>query len=267
MRSMRIVTTLAVLTVPLQGCRLPLIEGPEIQSPPSNFQRQPDNYPPRRVFPELPVIHHTGWVHADMDGVSVIYIDGHAGALSMDQVIVAREEALASEGDPDVVYGSIEPLTIDGREAWGWYRSIQSSQRGLEEVTYTAVVPYDTITYALLFTSTEPTLKRASPDTLRVIVTSFAVGRTTFNMPLIVFVLGAVLFSAAMLRSRRKARADRLRSINLVTIKKDDDAEADGERPSSPPEAAAHPRGPAPRAGPVPPPVPDPNPPDPSAGS
>jgi len=185
--------------------------------------------------------------------------------------MVAQEEARAAEADPDAVYGGLERLTIDGREAWGWYRTIQSVRRGLEEVTYTAVVPYDTISYALVFTSSEPTLKRASPDTLRAIVTSFAIGRTTFNVPLIAVVLGAMLLSAAILRTKRRERADRLRSINLVTIKKDEDEEEGageaGARADTPPPAdAVHPRGPAPRAGPVPPTAPAPDPPDPSAG-
>ncbi len=280
MRRITIVIALATLTGTLTACQLPRFEGAEIQSPPANFQRQADNFPQRRVFPDLSVSHHAGWVHTDMDGVSIIYIDGHPGTLTMEAIMVAREEAQAAESDPDAVYGSLETLTIDGRRAWGWYRTIQSPSRGLEEVTYTAVVPYDTISYALQFTSTEATLKRASPDTLRAIVTSFAIGRTTYNVPLIALLLGAMLFATATFRTKRKEREARLRSINLVTIKKDEEKkEADEGKATAaagagmstataaPPADALHPQGPTPRAGPVPPPLPDPDPRDPSAGS
>lgn len=227
MRSHRVATALAVAVLSTTACQLPRFEGPEIQSPPANFQRQSDNYPPRRVFPEQPVSLHSGWVHTDIAGVSVIYIDGHPGVLGMEEILAAREEAIAAETDPDAVYRNVEAITVDGRDAWGWYRTVESPRRGLEQVTYTAVVPYDTVTYALQFTSSEPSLKRAAPDTLRAVLSSFGIGRTTYNVPLIAVVFGGLLLFVSVVRAKRKERADRFRSINLVTVKKDDPDEGD----------------------------------------
>ncbi|NNF13194.1 MAG: hypothetical protein HKN72_08225 [Gemmatimonadetes bacterium] len=256
MRSQRTVVALAVAVLTATACQLPRFEGPEIQEPPANFQRQADNYPPRRVFPEQPVSMHAGWVHADVAGVSIIYLDEHPTVLDMDEIMAAREAAQAAETDPDAVYRNVEALTIDGRDAWGWYRTIESPRRGLEQVTYTAVVPYDSVSYAIQFTSSEPSLKRAAPDTLRTILSSFGIGRTTYNLPLIAIVFGAMLLSVSVVRSKRQARADRLRSINFVTLKKDEDGSADGLAGSSgapgqgskPGESAAAKRPPTPTA-------------------
>jgi TRAP-type C4-dicarboxylate transport system permease small subunit len=89
------------------------------------------------------------------------------------------------------------------------------------------MVPYDTITYAIEFHSGEPGLKR-EPDTLRIIVASFAVGETTWNFPLIAVFVGMTLFLLNTLINRSKEKATRLQSINFVTIKKDDEDATEG---------------------------------------
>lgn len=243
MRAHRTVVALAVAVLTASACQLPRFEGPEIQDPPANFQRQPDNQPLRRVFPEQPVSRTLGWVHVDVAGVSIIYVQEHPTVLGTDDVLAAREAAQAAEIDPDAVYRNVEAITIDGRDGFGWYRTIESPQRGLEEVTYTAVVPYDSVSYALQFTSTEPSLKRASPDTLRTVLSSFGIGRTTYNLPLIAVVFGALLLSISIVQSKRKARADRLRSINLVTVKRD--KEESGDESGHPPPSPSEPRNPS----------------------
>ncbi|MDX1492570.1 MAG: hypothetical protein R3253_00745 [Longimicrobiales bacterium] len=266
-----IVFALVCLLLPTSACQVPRFPGPEIQEPPSNFQRQPDSHPQRRVFPEHEVTFHTAWVHTDLGGVSIIYVDEHPTVLGMDEILEAHQEAQAAEMDPDAIYGDPEALTIDGRDAWGWYRRVESSRRGLAEVTYTAVIPYDSVSYALVFTSGEPSLKRAAPDTLRTVLSSFGIGRTTYNLPLIAIVLGAGLLLFSVLRARSKERADRLRSINLVTVKRDEESpELEPVQPppvEPPPADAIRPSGPTPRPAPPPTPPPDPDPPDPSAGS
>lgn len=213
----------------LAGCDIPRFPGPQIQEPPPNFTRQPETSPTRRTFPDRDVSFHTAWVHTDLGGVSVIYIDGHPGVLGVEDVLAARDGAMAAEPDEDAVFGEVEALTVDGREAWGWYERIESSRRGLVEVTYRAVIPYDSVTYAIEFVSGEPTLKRASPDTLRDVISTFAIGRTTYDIPVILVVLGGIVFVASVLRSRSKQKVDRLRSINLVTIRKEEDDETGPE--------------------------------------
>lgn len=289
-----IVPILVGFLLPATACQIPRFEGPEIQSPPANFQRQPDSHPQRRVFPDTEVTFHTAWVHTDLGGVSIIYVDEHPRLMGMEDILAAHDGAQAAEMDPDATYGEPEALTIDGQDAWGWYRRVESPRRGLEEVTYTAVVPYDSVTYALHFTSGEPSLKRAAPDTLRAVLSSFGIGRTTYNVPLIAIVVGAGLLLVSVLRARSKERSDRLRSINLVTIKKDEEDAGPGgpstpgsqaggaspgspaskadapPKPSTPPPPSAdaiRPTGPTPRPAPPSTPPPEPDPPDPSAGA
>lgn len=252
------------------GCDVPRFPGPQIQHPPPGFTLQPETSSPRRTFPDRDPSFHTAWVHTSLGGVSVIYIDGHPGVLGAEEVMAARDRATTDEPDEDAVFGEVEALRVDGRNAWGWYERIESARRGLVEVRYRAVIPYDSVTYAIEFVSGEPSIKRASPDTLRDVVSTFAIGRTTYDIPVILVVLGGIVFVVAVLRSRSKEKADRLRSINLVTLRKEGDEERASEpgtsdRPRSP--DTLHARGAAPRPEPETPPPPDPTRRDPSSPS
>lgn len=223
------------LLLVLSACQMPRFEGPQVQAPPANFIIVEDNYQRHRMFSDREIGFHTAWVHSDVSGVSVIYVNGHAGTTVLDDVIAAQEAARAAAADPDTHFSGIEVVTIDGRSGWGWSERIQSDRRGLVQVAYRAVVPYDTVSYAIEFVSGEPTLKIAAPDTLRVITASFAVGRTTWNLPLIAIGAGALLLLVGMLREKAKARQSRLRSINLVQVerKEDEDEDEDAQPPRS----------------------------------
>ncbi|MDX1646192.1 MAG: hypothetical protein R3304_03515 [Longimicrobiales bacterium] len=209
MRRPRRPTPLLVALTLASACDVPRFEGPQIQDPPTGFTLQPERALPPRTFPERDVLFHTAWGHTGLSGSSVIHVDGHPGAMSRGEVMEAREDAIATAEDPDAVFDPVEALRIDGREAWGWYERVESPRRGLVEVAYRAVVPYDTLTYAIEVRSGEPTLKGAAPDTLRSVVSTFGVGRTTYNVPVILVALGAVLFVVGALRTRaRAARSD-----------------------------------------------------------
>ncbi len=210
------------------ACEIPRFEGPQIQSPPPGFLLQPEGYLQRRMFPEREIPFHTTWVRTDVSGVSVIYVNGHPGALTVDDVLTAQEGVRAHTVDPDTKFGAIEALTIDGRDAWGWEERVESTRRGLVDVAYRAVIPYDTITFAIEFISGDPNWKAVSPDSLRTIISSFAIGKTTLNLPVIGILAGAMLLAFNVLRTRARERDQRLRSINLVTIKKEQEEEEPG---------------------------------------
>lgn len=211
------------------SCQVPRFEGPQIQDPPDGFLIQDESFLVRRAFPDHELAFHTAWVHTDMSGVSVIYINGHPGQLTLEDVMDAQEGVQAAATDPDRRFGAIEPLTIDGREAWGWEERVASTRRGLVDVAYRAVIPYDTITFAIEFESGEPKWKAGSPDSLRAVVATFGIGRTTYNVPQIAMGVGAVLLLVSVLRARRKERDQRLRGINLVKIERpEEDAPDEG---------------------------------------
>lgn len=232
------VLAVSALIVTSTGCSVPRFEGPEIQSPPAGFFQQPGTSQAYRMFPDRDVAFHTAWVHTDLGGVSTIYIDGYRGTSTADDALAAIEVMRQHATDPDTKFGGIEALTIDGREAWGWEERVESVERGLVDVAYRAIVPYDTMTYTIEFASGEPSLKIAAPDTLRAIVGSFAIGRTTVNFPVLALGLGALLLLVNVLVNRRKTRARQLQTINLVQVKKEDD-ESEGETSGAGGEATA----------------------------
>ena len=82
------------------------------------------------------------------------------------------------------------------------------------------MVPYDTISYAIEFYGNDPGLKRTAPDTLRTIVTSFAVGELKWNWPLILILSGITVLMVGMAKNRTRARSLRLQSITLRQVKK-----------------------------------------------
>ncbi|MEQ1854988.1 MAG: hypothetical protein ABL963_00880 [Longimicrobiales bacterium] len=247
----------------LAGCEVPNFEGPQIQEPPQGFLLAPDSYQQRRLFPELEITFHAAWVES-IDDFSTIYIDGHPGALGFEDVVNAREQVRLLAMDPDIRFGEVEPLLVDGRDAWGWSERVESPTRGLESVAFRAVVPYDTISYAIEFYTGDPSIKRVAPDTLKAIISTFAVGRTTYNWPLIAVLAGLVLFGVSVLQSKRRERATRMKSINLVKVpKKKPDAQGG---PDAAP-AGAPPAAPSPATGAAsPPPQPSPPAPTPRGG-
>jgi hypothetical protein len=205
------------------ACEVPNFEGPQIQSPPPAFFMQPEAYQERRMLPDLEITSHDAWVETSAGFFSGIYINSHAGVLTEEDAYSAWEASVVAAGE-DVTVENLETLTIDGRDAWGWAEGLQAPVLGLAWIKYRAMVPYDTITYAIEFYGGEPGLKQM-PDTLKTIVASFAVGKTTWNLPLIAVFVGMTLFMINALMKRSKEKATRLQSINFVTIKKDEEGE------------------------------------------
>jgi hypothetical protein len=142
---------------------MPRFQGPQIQSPPANFIIVADNEHPQTLFPHRSRGFHTAWVHTDVGGTSVIYVDEYTDAVTLDEVTAAQDRMRAAATDPDTVFGGIEAITVDGRRGWGWAERIESERRGLVQVAYRAIVPYDTVSYAIEFISGEPSLS----DTLQ----------------------------------------------------------------------------------------------------
>jgi hypothetical protein len=218
----RFTAVLAGTLVSAYACQMPRFQGPQIQSPPSNFIIAPDNQHAQTLFPERSRSFQTTWVHTDLGGTSVINVDEYGGGATLDDAVAAQDRIRATATDPDTVFGGIEAITVDGRRGWGWAERVESAQRGLVQVAYRAIVPYDSVSYTIEFISGEPSLKAAAPDTLRAIVTSFAVGRTRYNLPQIAIAFGVLAVGIGMLRGRAQARRDRLRRISLVTIPKEE---------------------------------------------
>lgn len=230
----RVRWALATLLIVLAGCEIPNFKGPQIQNPSLGFLSQPDSYLPRRMFPDLEVLHHDSWVSMDFGEVSRIVINGHPGVLTRADVTSAQNAARAAAKEP-VTFGDVIQYTIDERPAWGWSERLETLENGLDWIAFHVVIPYDTITYAIELNSHSPYFKRV-PDTLVTIAHSFAVGEVTWNIPLVVFLGLCVVFLISFLRKRAERRRERLQSIRLVKFKKDDDEENDEGGESDAPE-------------------------------
>ncbi|MGD2045127.1 MAG: hypothetical protein PVJ80_07265 [Gemmatimonadota bacterium] len=215
------------------GCDMPAFEGPQLQDPPQGFLLQPDSRDRHPMFAYLQDVYHDAWVQS-VPPHSTIRINGYTGTLTVADVIVAQDSMRAHPDDPEVTFGDIEPLTIDGREAWGWEERIQTQSRGLPWVAYRVMVPYDTISYTIELETADPLLKPSAPGSLKDIISTFAVGETVYNWPLMAIGIGLLLFALHMLRERSRAKTERLQSINLVKIeKKPDEQEREpGEEPA-----------------------------------
>ncbi|HSM60268.1 MAG TPA: hypothetical protein VK849_05700, partial [Longimicrobiales bacterium] len=184
----------AWLALALAGaaCEIPDFEGPQIQRPPATFRMDPSTHQDRRMFPERDVVHHDAWVEATRGDFSGILIDGHPGRIGRDHVEAARSAAMKAALGRRAEFGEIETLTVDGRTAWGWGERWSLESGEVDFIAFRAVVPYDTISYAIDFLTGDPALE-ARPDSLRTIVASFAVGATRWNLPLVALVAGAAL--------------------------------------------------------------------------
>lgn len=213
----------------LTACDMPDYEGPQLQEPPQGFRLQPTARPGRSMFQHLPEVYRDAWVQS-IPPHSTITITGYAGALTLEDAMAAQDSGRLYAEDPEIVFGGLEPLDIDGREAWGWEERIETPTRGIPWVAYRAMVPYDTVTYAIEFSTEDPTYKSTAPASTRAMVSTFAVGETVYNWPLIILGAGLLLFAVHMLRQRSQAKAARLQSINLVQVeKKEEAAEEPGE--------------------------------------
>jgi len=220
-----------LLVLPLMGvggCRVPEFQGPQIQRPPPAFTLNSATYQDRRMFPDREIVHHDAWVEASWGNFSGIYINGHPGALTREDVEAARSESIRAAVGRAAEFGEVEGITIDGREAWGWGESWRRDDGGLDFVVFRAAVPYDTLTYAIDFLTGDPGLK-IRPDSLRTIVASFAVGRTTWSLPLLALGAGVFLLLVRVMRGRARARREATRRMTLIRVpKKPPDTLAEG---------------------------------------
>jgi hypothetical protein len=197
------------------ACDVPTFEGPQLQIRPEGFLLAEGSRPPRQLVSGSAPVFRTAWVESGADASS-IFIDGYPVVLGYEDALAARDSSRRYAHDAETSFGDVEPIRVDGRDGWGWQERVETPTRGLVWVAYRALIPYDTITYAIEVSSGNPRFKGGAPETLRAVIATFRIGRTTYNVPLIALLAGGLLFVIAFLRSKSQARARRLQSINLV---------------------------------------------------
>ncbi len=212
---------LALLT--LAGCELPNYKGPQIQEPPTGFFINPEAVLDRELFPEKEIVYRDAWVNTSWGEVSTIHITGHPGVTMRAEVHDAYQAAEAAATEP-VTFSALRDFTIDERTGWGWHERLQTPELGISWVAFRVVIPYDTITYSIELYSGDPTFKGV-PDTLAAIASTFAVGETDWNVPLLLVIAALLAFALNMARKRAQARQLQMQSIQFVKIKKEEKGE------------------------------------------
>jgi hypothetical protein len=205
------------------------------------------SYPVRQLVSGHAPTFRRAWVESGVDA-SNIFIDGYPVVLGYEDALAARDSSRRYALDPSTSFGEVEPIRVDGRNGWGWHERVETPTRGLVWVAYRALIPYDSITYAIEFSSGNPRFKGAAPESLKSVIATFGIGRTTYNVPLIALLVGGALFGVAFLRSRAQGRAKRLQSINLVKIPK---KQPPPKSAASAPPTPATPPAPAPTSEPL----------------
>lgn len=217
----------------LTACDAPRFEGPMVQALPNGFIREPTAQQDHEIFPDREAVTKDAYVvFADME-FSGIYIRKHAGGTTRQDIEDARTAAAAVEAPEGVRYGNVEEILVDGNAAWGWMEELHD-ERGLQSIEYRTVIPYaDSVTYTVEFTSAKYNWT-SRPDSMRLIATSFAIGKVEWNYPLIGMVLIGGYFLLSFMWNRVKIKNPST-NYTLGQISRPD---PEDESPGTPPDPA-----------------------------
>ena len=118
--------------------------------------------------------------------------------MTIDECETARDVQARRYGNPaSIDYGRVETVTIDGRTAFAWMETRYDENRAVRSLDYTAVIPYDTVSYAVEFTTSAA--HRLHPDSLTRVVHSWRRGETDVHWNVILIVAGVLAGLAGVL--------------------------------------------------------------------
>lgn len=192
---------LLVVGLGLAGCSTPRLEGGIVTDVPPGFGFDANATGGRNAFPERDLLYERTWARISMDDTySGITVKAYAGPLTADEAEATHRWQGERWGYAD--YSAIEPLTIDGRPAWGWLETQAKPGGPVLALTYRAMVGYDDETFLISYHSNQHEYLQEAH--LRDVVTSFEIARAKPMWGLII-VVGAVALVAGfvVLRGRR----------------------------------------------------------------
>jgi hypothetical protein len=163
------------MIVGVAGCGggRPLHKGPDVAKVPEGFIYEGHVEGGRNLFPERTRIMGRGYTTAAIadDDHSTISITQYAGPTTRQQV----EEVLSVERKVYKYskFSPIEPLTIDGHEAWAWTETQPGDRWSHGAMSCRAVISYPDASYLVEFYTSHKRFMNA--DRLRTVVASFEV--------------------------------------------------------------------------------------------
>jgi hypothetical protein len=158
---------LAVMVTCVPACSRPMREGPNLAGVPAGFHYDENMSSGRPVLPKRVQVGQSGWMSLDEPSCSITFTE-YSGTTTDAELRAAVAEAAQRYRSED--FTPVEPIRIDGREAWGWIET-QTYGGQLASVEYTAVIPYDNVTWAVEYYASNPKLR--DPRLQKDLVSSF----------------------------------------------------------------------------------------------
>ena len=153
------------------------IPGYQVQGVPEGFlysanvDKEPD------VFPDREILSQGAWLGdiRTFEPQSEIFVTRYRGSVSIEHARAARDAQAGRYGNPESIdYGAVETVLIDDRTAFSWLETRYDEYGAVRSMDYKAVISYDTVTYALEFSTSEST--RLHADSLTRVLHSWGEG-------------------------------------------------------------------------------------------
>lgn len=188
------------------GCVAPAVPGYQLRDVPAGFVFTANTNTGVTAFPDREVLSRGVWL-GDIETFqpqSEISITRYSGNVTIEEAEAARDVQASRYGNPSSIdYGRVATVMIDERVAFAWMETRYDENNAVRSLDYTAVMPYDTVTYVVAFNTSRD--RRLHPDSLTRVVHSWGRGQTEVLWGPIL-VAAAVLGGLAMLlvfRTRR----------------------------------------------------------------
>jgi len=192
-RLRQVAALLSLTMVGAAACVAPSVPGYQLQDVPEGFLFTANANTGVTVFPARDFLSRGVWLGdiETFEPQSEIYVTRYAGTVTIEEAEAARDLQASRYGTPSSIdYGQVATVTIDGRPALAWMETRYDEHDAVRSLVYKAVIPYDTVSYAVEF-NTSAAL-RLHPDSLIRVVHSWGRGETKV-------LWGAILKAAAIL--------------------------------------------------------------------
>jgi hypothetical protein len=215
---------LALLT--LSGCSVPAVEGYQLQAPPEGFLYAADQGFSGSGIPGRSPAGGGMWfgdIKLDEPRTTVVLTRYRGGLADGDAAAARDARAQVLRGSPYNRLGPLRTLSLaDGHTATAWTEERHDEYGRFRSLQVTAVVSYDTVSFALELDTSVP--ERMREPHLDSILATFGLGVTAVNWVLVVAaaaVAGALL--ALLFRGGGRAHATDYRMAKLPKPKGPDD--------------------------------------------
>lgn len=168
------------------ACAKSSIPGLQLRGVPAGFLYTANTDAGRNAFPNRELLGRGAW-YGDTESFqpqSEIFVTRYAGVITRADAQAARDAQASLYGHPaSIDYGAVAPVTIDSRPGYAWLETRFDEHGAVRSLSYSAVIPYDTVSYALEFSTSAAV--RLVPDSLTRVVRSWGAGKTEVRWGLI----------------------------------------------------------------------------------